>query len=238
MDLHDKMVESKRNATEIDDETKEHQREVIRLQEEIIKNQQEILQTKMDEVESEIELANVQGKYVGAGYYKDLISYSEDITDSYEDQIANLREQLELVDDDSAEYYRLLGQIEDCEAAIADCTIRQAEWNETIERLPIERIQTYITLLQHTIEDLDNFTSNQSQIGLSPTKEQYQTYIDLYTDQINELLKKQEKLVEMQKKYDYGSEKYKEYADEILAKLEEVLTTNLEIIQNNRRELR
>lgn len=34
------------------------------------------------------------------------------------------------------------------------------------------------------------------------------------------------------------SEGTKEYADEILAKLEEVLTTNLEIIQNNRRELR
>ena len=215
IELWDKKVEYGRQADEIEEESIEHQREAIRLQEEIIKNQQEILQTKMDEVESEIELANVQGKYVGAGYYKDLISYSEDMTNSYEDQIANLREQLELVDDDSAEYYRLLGQIEDCEAAIADCTIQQAEWNETIERLPIERIQTYITLLQHTIEDLDNFTSNQSQLGISPTKDQYQTYIDLYTDQINELLKKQEKLVEMQKKYDYGSEKYKEYADEI-----------------------
>ena len=214
-ELYDQKVEAESNANEIEKDSEEHRRKELQLLGEIISAQQEILDNEKATLEAKIEMAEVAGKYVGAGSYKDLIENSKEMESSLRDQIDNLEEQITLVDEDSAEYNSLKASIADCEQSITECQIQQAKWNETIERLPVERIQTYITLLQHTIEDFDNFLSQQSQIGINPNKEQYQTYIDLYTDQINELLKKQEKLVEIQSKYDYGSEKYKEYADEI-----------------------
>lgn len=214
-ELYDQKVEAESNANEIEKDSEEHRRKELQLLGEIISAQQEILDNEKATLEAKIEMAEVTGKYVGAGSYKDLIENSKEMESSLRDQIENLEEQITLVDEDSAEYNSLKASIADCEQSITECQIQQAEWNETIERLPVERIQTYITLLQHTIEDFDNFLSQQSQIGINPNKEQYQTYIDLYTDQITELLKKQEKLVEIQSKYDYGSEKYKEYADEI-----------------------
>jgi len=214
-ELYDQKVEAETNANEIEKDSLEHRRKEVQLLGEIIAAQQEILDNEKATLEAKIEMAEVTGKYVGAGSYKDLIENSKAMESSLRDQIDNLEAQIELVDEDSAEYNSLKASIADCEQSIMECQIQQAEWNEIIERLPVERIQTYITLLQHTIEDFNNFLAQQSQVGFNPNKDQYQTYIDLYTDQITELLKKQEKLVEIQSKYEYGSKKYKEYADEI-----------------------
>lgn len=215
MELWDLKEEAQKNQNDIQKETDEHLVEEVRLREEIIKAQQESLSAQMDILESRIDLADATGKYVGAGTYKDMIAVSKEMSSVYEDQIDNLYEQLSLFDEESAEWYSIKGQIADCEQAISQCTIQQAEWNETIKRLPIDRLQTYIDLLENIKQDLQNFTDENSVLGLNPTKEQYQQFIDINQEELDSLIKQQEKLKDILGDYEYGSEKYNDVSGEI-----------------------
>lgn len=215
MELWDLKEEAQKNQNDIQKETDEHLVEEVRLREEIIKAQQESLSAQMDILESRIDLADATGKYVGAGTYKDMIAVSKEMSSVYEDQIDNLYEQLDLFDEESAEWYSIKGQIADCEQSIAQCTIQQAEWNETIKRLPIDRLQTYIDLLENIKQDLQNFTDENSVLGLKPTKEQYQQFIDINQEELDSLIKQQEKLKDILGDYEYGSEKYNDVSGEI-----------------------
>ena len=215
MELWDLKEETQKNQNDIQKETNEHLVEEVRLREEIIKAQQESLSAQMDILESRIDLADATGKYVGAGTYKDMIAVSKEMSSVYEDQIDNLYEQLSLFDEESAEWYSIKGQIADCEQSIAQCTIQQAEWNETIKRLPIDRLQTYIDLLENIKQDLQNFTDENSVLGLNPTKEQYQQFIQINQEELDSLIKQQEKLKDILSDYEYGSEKYNDVSGEI-----------------------
>lgn len=147
--------------------------------------------------------------------YRQQIALSKELSYSYEDQIDNLNEQLDLVDEGSAEYYSILASINDCEKAIIDCKIQQEEWNEAIQRLPIERIQKYINELQNIKQDMENFLSERSTMGFSTTKPQYQQLIDISEEEIKKLLEQQEKLKDLLKNYSYGSEKFNDVSGEI-----------------------
>lgn len=215
MELWDLKEEAQKNQNDIQKETDEHLVEEVRLREEIIKAQQESLSAQMDILESRIDLADATGKYVGAGTYKDMIAVSKEMSSVYEDQIDNLYEQLSLFDEESAEWYSIKGQIADCEQSIAQCTIQQAEWNEAIKRLPIDRLQTYIDLLENIKQDLQNFTDENSVLGINPTKEQYQQFIQINQEELDSLIKQQEKLKDILSDYEYGSEKYNDVSGEI-----------------------
>lgn len=215
MGLYDQMVDYEEQAADIQEESTNHIREQVKLREEIIKAQQDEINNEMDMIKSRMELVEAQGGVLNEGMYRQQIALSKELSSSYEDQIDNLHEQLDLVDEGSAEYYSILASINDCEKAIIDCKIQQEEWNEAIQRLPIERIQKYINELQNIKQDMENFLSERSTMGFSTTKPQYQQLIDISEEEIKKLLEQQGKLKDLLKNYSYGSEKFNDVSGEI-----------------------
>ncbi len=161
-------------------------------------------------------MAEASGEAVTKSMYRDMISGSRDLADSYRDQIDDLEEQLSEIDDeDSAQYQSLLAQIAKCEQSIADCKREQAEWNDAIKRLPIDRVSKYIAMLRNIKQDLQNFLDEQSAMGLEPSPEQLQQMMSLSEEEIKKLLEQQEKLQKLLPGYEYGSEKFEQTSQEI-----------------------
>lgn len=215
IDYYDKWQDAEEKKLKLQEECTDHLREELELQQELIQAQQEMLQSEMDIVQSKIDYIEASGGVVTSGYYEEQIRLSKQISDSYEDQIDNLRKQQEMVKDESAEYYSLESQINDCEKAIIECKTQQAKWNETIKRLPVERLQKYINMLQNIKTDLQNFLDEQSTLGINPTAEQLQELIDLSSEEITKLSEQQKHLSDLLNEYEYGSEKFNDVSNEI-----------------------
>ena len=169
-----------------------------------------------DTASAEKDLIESLGGIVTEGVYRDMISNSKDMMDLYEQKMESIQSRMDsLKDTDSSEYYELLGQLQSCETSLIECQKNQAEWNEAIIRLPIERIQKYLNELANIKQDLNNFLSQKSSIGIATNKEQYQQLISIDQAQIDKYTEQQKKLQNLLKNYKYGSEKFNETSSEI-----------------------
>lgn len=215
IEIYDLLQDAEQNKRDIQEETNEHLREELKLEEDIIKAKQEQIQSEMDILDAKLDYIEASGSVATEGIYKEQLRLSEELSESYEDQIQNLRDQMELVDEDSAEYYSLRAAIADCEAEIIDCKTQQEELNETIARLPVECLQKYIQELRNLKSDLQNFIDEQNSINIPTNVEQFQKLIDISQEEIDTLIKQQEKLKDLLGEYKYGSEKFNEVSSEI-----------------------
>lgn len=169
-----------------------------------------------DTASAEKDLIESLGGIVTEGVYRDMISNSKDMMDLYEQKMESIKNEMaSLEDTDSSRYYELLGQLQDCETSLIECQKNQAEWNEAIIRLPIERIQKYLNELANIKQDLNNFLSQKSSIGIATNKDQYQQLISIDQAQIDKYTEQQKKLQNLLKNYKYGSEKFNETSSEI-----------------------
>lgn len=182
---------------------------------EVVQAQQDLANAHISSTEKTMDLIAAVGGNVHESMYKSMISDNKEVIDLYEEQIALIEDRISEVDEESAEYYQLQAQIQDCEQAIMDCKIQQAEWNESIKRLPINRLSTYIQMLQNIKQDLQNFIDEVGVLRITPNKEQYQSFIDMNQKEIDALVKQQTKLQGILGDYKYGSEKYTEVSNEI-----------------------
>lgn len=215
MDLYDKFLEMQEKASDIEEDSLNHMREQLKLEEEIIKAEQELINARQSVTESNLDRIEATGGVVNAGLYRQQIALSKELEETYHDQIDNLAEQIELVDEGSAEYYSLLATMDDCQASIINCQTEQAELNEAIARIPIERLQKYINMLRNIKTDLQNFLDEQSTLGINPTADQLQQLIGLSHEEINSLTEQQKELSKLLANYEYGSEKFNEVQGEI-----------------------
>ena len=214
-ELYDKYQDSLKEESDRRKKVIDYQRQQIQLLKDQIAAQQDLNSAITDQINSKKELAEVQGEYIGKAYYENLISQSKKQESLIKDQIDALYEELDLADEETAERERILVEIENCKNELIQCQVEQAELNDTILRLPIERLQMFRDLYAQIIEDMDNYRSIQDKMGLNPTKEELQTYIDLYAESIDNTIKQQDQLKNLLKNYSYGSDKYKETMDEI-----------------------
>ena len=216
IDFWDQIEDKLKETDEIEQDSLEHTREQIRLQGELIDAQQELLSLELESARAKLDMAEASGEAVTKSMYRDMISGSQDLADSYRDRIDYLEEQLSEIDDeDSAQYQSLLAQIGQCERSIADCEKQQAEWNDAIKRIPIDRVSKYIAMLRNIKQDLQNFLDEQSAMGLEPSPEQLQQMMSLSEEEIKKLLEQQEKLQKLLPGYEYGSEKFEQTSQEI-----------------------
>lgn len=214
-EYYDLMIQYQEQSNDLDKEQIEHKKTILSLMKDEVNAQLDLNSALSGQVNSRMELMEAEGKYVGAGSYKELIRLSQEEEALHRDTLDVLYEELEAADDYSAEYYGILAEIEDCEDALIQCQVAQEEWNYKIARLPIDRIQMFRDLYSDIIEDMDNYRSIQDQLGLKPTKEELQQYIELYNEQIDSALKQQEELKNLQAKQSYGSDRYNEITNEI-----------------------
>lgn len=209
------MQESLERQRDTQTEVNEHLKKELELQQEIIEKRREQLQSEIDLADAHMDYINASGGVVTAGYYEEQIRLSKEISDSYEEQIENLKEQQSLVDKNSAEYYSLEAKIVECESSIIDCKKEQAEWNEAIKRLPVERMEKYINMLKAIKQELEDYLDYQETIGQTTTKDQYQQLMEINQTQIDKLQEQAAELQNLLNDYQYGSDKFNEVAEEL-----------------------
>lgn len=214
-EAYSKVEETEEDMDDTEQDIRDHQKERFDNRIAEIEAENDALKSRQSIIESEMDLFNQTGNIVTEDMYRELIDLSKQQEDVYQKEIEAARDRMDEVEEGSAEYYQLESQIYDCEQAIIDCQTAQAEWNETIKRLPIERIQKYINMLQDIKQDLNNFLDEQTASGGDTTQDQYQQLIDISSTEIEKLLEQQEKLRGLLDGYEYGSEKYDETASEI-----------------------
>ncbi|MBS5510373.1 MAG: phage tail tape measure protein [Clostridium sp.] len=182
---------------------------------EYIQKQRDAISGLNDKVQAEMDLVEQLGGITTEGMYRELIDNSKDMMELYESEVDKIKGRMEEVDPNSSEYYELLSNLQSCETSLIECQKNQAEWNEAIIRLPIERIQKYLNELANIKQDLNNFLSQKSSVGIATNKEQYQQLISIDQAQIDKYTEQQKKLQNLLKNYKYGSEKFNETSSEI-----------------------
>lgn len=166
-------------------------------------------------IESEMDLINATGGLVIEAQYEDLISQNEKVIDQYEEQIELINNRMSEVDEESADYYELRGQLEKCTQEINNAKAETAEWARTIELLPVERINKFLTMLDLIKRDLEDFMSWETTVGQANSQEEYQQLIDLESERIEKLKEQLEVQQGLLSNYEYGSDLYNDTLGEI-----------------------
>lgn len=206
-------TEKKLDDTEQD--IADHQKERYEKRIEQIEAENDALKSRQDIIQADLDLLEASGGIELEGMYQELIDLSKQQMSLYEEEAAAARDRMSEVEEGSTEYYQLESKINDCTQSIKECQKEQAEWQETIKRLPIERIQKYINMLQNIKQDLQNFIDEQNSLGISTTVDQYKQLMDICQKEIDKLLEQQKKLSGLLDTYQYGSEKFNDVQDEI-----------------------
>ncbi|RHQ16673.1 phage tail tape measure protein [Lachnospiraceae bacterium AM48-27BH] len=206
-------TEKKLDDTEQD--IADHQKERYEKRIEQIEAENDALKSRQDIIQADLDLLEASGGIELEGMYQELIDLSKQQMSLYEEEAAAARDRMSEVEAGSTEYYQLESKINDCTQSIKECQKEQAEWQETIKRLPIERIQKYINMLQNIKQDLQNFIDEQNSLGISTTVDQYKQLMDICQKEIDKLLEQQKKLSDLLGTYQYGSEKFNDVQDEI-----------------------
>ena len=215
VDAYDDLVAGQEKSDEINKELNDHLKKQLELKLSIAQAQTDIASAEAASLDAEIKLMEATGKAVTEKQLRKQISLSEDLAETYYDQIDALEDQLSEVEDGSAEYYSLQSQISQCESAIADCAAQQAEWNDQIKRLPIERINKFLELLGFIKENLQNFIDQQNALGKATTLSQFEELGKINTKQLEKLAEQQKLLSELLKDYEYGSTKYQDTVSDL-----------------------
>lgn len=214
IDANDDLTASLEQSEELNRKITEHLKDQKELKLAIVQAQIDIAKAEMDSLSAEIQLLEATGKVVGEKQLKKQIQLSEDLVDYYYDRISALEDSLP-EDEDSAKYHSIMSEIYQCEAAIADCVVQQAEWNDQIKRLPIEKISRTLEMLGFIKEDLQNFIDQQNALGKATSLPQFQEMANINIKQLEELMKQQKLLSDLLNDYEYGSTKYQDTVSDL-----------------------
>lgn len=207
--------DTEKKLDETEQDIADHQKERYEKRIEQIEAENDALKSRQDIIQADLDLLEASGGIELEGMYQELIDLSKQQMSLYEEEAAAARDRMSEVEAGSTEYYQLESKINDCTQSIKECQKEQAEWQETIKRLPIERIQKYINMLQNIKQDLQNFIDEQNSLGISTTVDQYKQLMDITQKEIDKLLEQQKKLSGLLDTYQYGSEKFNDVQDEI-----------------------
>ena len=222
IEYHDLMTSSEREQLDLLKDKIEHEKTMLQLIREQYELDLDLNSALQDQVNSKMELEEARGNYVNLKYYEELLYRLNQEQAIHEDKLDALYNELDAAKENSAEYEKIQVEIEECKNDIIQCQVEQGELNDTIRRLPIDRLQIMRTLYADIIKDLDNYRSIQDKLGLKPTKEELQQYIDLYSESIDDTIKQQDALKELLKNYSYGGDKFNKTCEEIQALDDEI----------------
>lgn len=244
----DRMLKSKQKEEEADDnlhkkmlQLVEDEQNRFQIQLNIVKAKQEEVQSLIDEAQHELDMKEILGEVVTESDYQHLIDLNDDLIASYREQISVLRDQADELDEGEGAWYDVQSQIRDCESAIRDAVKQQAEWNDTILRMPVENISRFLGLVKNLGQTLKNWLSVNDAKGIAQNAEQIQTSWTTAYDQIADdelgLMKQLEDYEELLENYDLGSTKFSEVDDEIQSARDSVEQLVEEMIELNKQLL-
>ena len=176
---------------------------------------QDMVGSKMDEAEWNLDMKDILGQMVVEQDYQDMIDLADEQIENYQEQLDVLNEQLDTLDEGTAEWYDCQRAISECESSIRDCVKNQAEWNDKIMRLPIDRLDKYIRMLENIKKDLQNWISERDVLNISTIGQTMEEQFKVIGEQVKSYQKQEKLYLDLIKNYEYGSEKYHETADAI-----------------------
>lgn len=244
----DRMLKAKQKEEEADDnihkkmlQLVEDEQNRFQIQLNIIKAKQEEVQSLIDEAQHNLDMKEVLGEVVTESDYQQLIDLNDDLIASYREQISVLRDQADELDEGEGAWYDVQSQIRDCESAIRDAVKQQAEWNDTILRMPVENISRFLGLVTNLGKILTNWLSVNDAKGIAKSAEQIQTSWDTAFDQIADdelgIVKQLSDYQTLIENYDLGSTKFSEVDDEITNACDSMESLVSEMIELNRQLL-
>ena len=181
----------------------------------ILEAEKDQLQFEIDTLEHNLDMKDILGKMVVEGDYQDMIDQSEEIADNIQRTIDVLEEQLTTVDEGSAKYNEINSQLISAKKELQDIEKNQAEWNDKIMRLPIERIDHYINMLNNIKKDLENWSAEQNVLGIDTTAKTIEQRFDIAQRAIKKYNEQVDKYRDLLSHYEYGSDKFEETANSI-----------------------
>ena len=145
---------------------------------------------------------------------------------------------LGVYDPDSTRYQETQAQIQSIEDSISSLVQEQAQWNEEILQMPMDKLQSYVDSLSNARSDLENGIAQQEAQGLGKTLEQYQALQSMSMRQLDALARQKAALLSVMEVYDKDSDRYKEsqsrlqgIEDSMSSLIQEQIQWNHEILQ-------
>lgn len=177
-------------------------------------------------IQSEIDLRDALGQAPAESLFKDLIRNSEETIESYQEQMDIASEYLDTLSEGTQEYDETRKTIIECSNAIIEAKAQQAEWNERIKKIPIERLDKYIAEIERIKTDVTNFISQVQAIGDVVDVSAYESLISASQEELARLTEQQAMYLDLLADYEWGSDKYEETKEA----LQEIDNTMSEII--------
>ena len=189
--------------------------EAYKMQLNIIKAAKDDLDYEMDVLEHNLDMKDVLGKMVVEADYQEMIDLTDDMVGNLQEQKATLEKQLNTLEKGSQEWYNCKQEINSVNKELMECEKNQAEWNDKIMRLPIERLDKYLGMLENIKKDLSNWISERDTLGITTLNKTIGQQFEIITKQIAKYNEQIDKYRELISNYEYGSDKFEEAANEI-----------------------
>lgn len=93
------------------------------------------------DVQNELNLIENKNQIASEKTYQQLIQYSKEEIEYYEEKIGLAERELRMTKPTSARYYELLEIIQNCEDAISGCYQEQDSWNQAILEIPVKVLE-------------------------------------------------------------------------------------------------
>ena len=196
-------------------EQREAEQERYKMRLNIIKAEKENLDYEMDLLQHNLDMKDILGKMVVEQDYQDMIDQSEEIASNLREQLEVLEEQADSLDPTSEAYASVQSDIHSIKKDLLECEKNQAEWNDKIMRLPIERIDRYINMLNNIKKDLENWSAEQNVLGIDTTDKTIEQRFDIAQRAIKKYNEQVDKYRDLLSHYEYGSDKFEETANSI-----------------------
>ena len=191
------------------------EQEAFKMRLNIIKAAKDDLDYEMDVLEHNLDMKDVLGRMVVEADYQEMIDLTDDMADNLREQRDVLEEQLDSLEEGSQEWYNCKQEINSVNKELMECEKNQAEWNDKIMRLPIERIDRYINMLNNIKKDLENWSAEQNVLGIDTTAKTIEQRFDIAQRAIKKYNEQVDKYRDLLSHYEYGSDKFEETANSI-----------------------
>ncbi len=196
-------------------EQREAEQERYKMRLNIIKAEKENLDYEMDVLQHNLDMKDILGKMVVEQDYQDMIDQSEEIASNLREQLEVLEEQADSLDPTSEAYASVQSDIHSIKKDLLECEKNQAEWNDKIMRLPIERLDKYIGMLENIKKDLQNWISERDTLNIETLGQTMSAQFSNLKDIAKAYQDQEQKWFKLRANYEWGSDKYEEATNEI-----------------------
>lgn len=184
-------------------------------------------------IKSQIALMEARGEIVSSGFYKSQINNNKSLISGYQENIAEWESEMAdlraaKIDVKSKDYKELQAKVKSAKNEIQATKLEQEELNQAIEQIPIDNLNTIISMYKDVSSAIENWGNVYSATGQKLNSEYYQTLISngaTTIDQYQELASEIRNVMDDQKE---GSTRW----NELYSQLQSVNSEMSSMVQN------